>query len=590
MAIVKRLGVPLLLATCLVTRHAAAASPSPSPVPALTSPDVPAVYADNTPRGALYHYLRFARAADYPAAAACLDLSGIAENERAEQGPILARRLKVVLDRTLWIELDKLTDRPEGTLDDGLPPDTERIGTIQSRSGVVEINLRRVRDGGGVFVWKFSPFLMDRIPDLYAEFGHGWLGDHIPEPLQRMRVLGLEAWQALGLLVLIPVSWLTGWLGSSMLIRIAGPLVRRTRTVVDDRLLVTMRRPLRVALTVAVLSLLVRALQLSVRASTWVDRLLVALAFVTAIITVGAIVEAFTQTIRERLEREGQKSGAGVVGVVNRIVKALLAAIALIGILQALGFNVTGLLAGLGIGGIALALAAQKTVENLIGGIMLMTDQPVKIGDYCRFGTTNGWVEDVGFRSTRIRTLERSLISVPNSELANVQIENLSDRDRIRFFATLNLRYETTPDQLRATLVALRALFIGHPKIAADPLRIRFVGFGASSLDVEIQSYVMSSDPNEFFAIREDLLLRVLDIVAASGTGFAYPSQTLYMAKDDGLDAEKTRAAEARIRALRGESKLPFPDFTPQEAGELSDRLDYPPEGSSAALPPVQSS
>jgi MscS family membrane protein len=331
----------------------------------------------------------------------------------------------------------------------------------------------------------------------------------------------------------------------------------------------------------------VQALQLSIFAQSWMHRLLIALAFVTAIVLVGAIAEAFAQATRERLEREGQKSGAGVVGVVNRIVKALLACVALIGILQALGFNVTGLLAGLGIGGIALALAAQKTVENLIGGLMVMTDKPVKIGDFCQFGTRSGWVEDVGFRSTRIRTLDRSVVSIPNAEFSNIQIENLSDRDRIRFFTTINLRYETTADQLRATLVELRKLFIGHPKIAADPLRIRLVGFGASSLDVEIQSYVMTTDPNEFSAIREDLLLRIMDIVAAIGTGFAFPSQTVYMAKDGGPDADKTRASEERIRALRNDGRLPFPDFTKTETGELSDRLDYPPEGSSTALPPV---
>jgi MscS family membrane protein len=319
------------------------------------------------------------------------------------------------------------------------------------------------------------------------------------------------------------------------------------------------------------------------------DRLVAALAFVTAILLVGAVVDAFAQTARERFEREGQKSGAGVVNIVSRIVKALLACIALIGILQALGFNVTGLLAGLGIGGLAVALAAQKTVENIIGGIMLMADQPVKIGQFCQFGDKSGWVEDFGFRSTRVRTLERTVISIPNSEFAAVQIENLSDRDRIRFLTTIGLRFETTADQLRAVLVDLRALFLGHPKVASDPLRVRFVGFGVSTLNIEIQAYVMTSDQNEFFAVREDLLLRMMDVVAANGTGFGFPSHTVYTTQDQGYDPQKARASEERIKGLRGNQKLPFPDFTPHEAAELSDRLQYPPEGSSSDRSPPTS-
>jgi len=216
-----------------------------------------------------------------------------------------------------------------------------------------------------------------------------------------------------------------------------------------------------------------------------------------------------------------------------------------------------------------------------------MADKPVKIGDFCRFGSQSGWVEDFGFRSTRIRTLERTVISVPNAEFSSVQIENLSERDRIRFSATINLRYETSPDQLRAVLAELRKLFIGHPKIATDLLRIRFVQFGPASLDIEIQSYVMTADVNEFYAIREDLLLRIMDLVAASGTVFAFPSQTIYMARDGGLDPGKAARAEEQVRALRAARKLPFPDFPPAEVEELSDRLDYPPEGSSTAPPPV---
>jgi small-conductance mechanosensitive channel len=219
-----------------------------------------------------------------------------------------------------------------------------------------------------------------------------------------------------------------------------------------------------------------------------------------------------------------------------------------------------------------------------------MADKPVRIGDFCRFGDKSGWVEDIGFRSTRIRTLERTVLAVPNAEFSAVQIENLAERDRSRLFATLGLRYETTPDQLRAVLISLRKILIGHPKVASDLLRVRFAAFGASSLDVEVNAYVMTADAMEFQAIREDIFLRFMDAIAEAGTGFAFPSQTVYLSRDRGLHAEKSHAAETSIGVLRAERKLPFPDFSPREMEELVDRLEYPPEGSSGALPPLPTS
>jgi MscS family membrane protein len=377
---------------------------------------------------------------------------------------------------------------------------------------------------------------------------------------------------------------------TSGLVSVLRPLVQRTRARFDDRLVESMHRPFRWTLWTVILAVGVYQLHISLRAAAWIDRLLLAFAFVAAVRIVAAFSEAWARAACEKLEREGHRSGAGVVNVINRVVKALLGCIAIIGLLQAFGFNVTGLLAGLGIGGVAIALAAQKTIENLFGGLTVMADKPVRIGDFCRFGDKSGWVEDIGFRSTRIRTLERTLLSVPNAEFSTVQIENLADRDRMRLFATLSLRYETTPDQLRAVLVSLRRILIGHPKVAADLLRVRFAAFAASSLDLEVNAYVTTADAAEFQAIREDLYLRFMEAVAEAGTGFAFPSQTVYLSRDRGLDPERARAAEAAIQVLRSERKLPFPDYSAQELQALTDRLDYPPDGSSSALPPLPTS
>jgi MscS family membrane protein len=514
---------------------------------------------EGNPRGVLYRYLMDARQARWSDAARALDLSGIPGEARATQGPVLARQLKVVLDRTIWFDFDTISDNPQGTVTEGFPDDVERIGTIDTASGPVDLTLRRVADpeADGRLVWKFSPVLIERLPSLYEEFRYGWIGEHAPSALHTMGPTNLEKWQVLALLALVVLAWLASWLVAKGVLSVVGPIAARTRTHVDNRLLATLPRPVRWTLALALIWGFLPALDFSVKASAWTRRGLFAFGFVTFMLYVAAAAEAVAQAARERFDRDGQRSGAGVVNVAIRMVKILLVLIALTVLLQLFGFNVTTIVAGLGIGGIAVALAAQKTIENLFGGLTLMADKPVRIGDYCRFGTQEGWVEDIGLRSTRVRTLARTVISVPNAEFSNVQIENLTERDRMRFFTTLNLRYETTPDQMRHVLVGLRALFGSHPKVGPELLRLRFAALGQASLDIEINAYITTADVDQFLAIREDLLLRVMDVVTEAGTGFAFPSQTLYMAQDRGLDAERTRRAEEATRASRSQGKLP---------------------------------
>jgi small-conductance mechanosensitive channel len=240
----------------------------------------------------------------------------------------------------------------------------------------------------------------------------------------------------------------------------------------------------------------------------------------------------------------------------------------------------TSVLAGLGIGGLAVALAAQPTLQNMIAGFTLFADNPLSVGDFCRYDGNLGTVEEIGLRSTRIRTLDRTVVSIPNTAFADMQLENFTRRDRILLRTTINLRYETTADQLRYVLAEIRRLLIAHPKIHPDPARARFAGFGAHSLDVELFAYVCTSDFNEFLAVREDVYLRMMKLVLDSGTGFAFPSQVNYLARDSSVDDDRRKKAEAMVAVWRDASQLPFPEFAPSEVHDLDGRLDYPPEGS----------
>ena len=194
-----------------------------------------------------------------------------------------------------------------------------------------------------------------------------------------------------------------------------------------------------------------------------------------------------------------------------------------------------------------------------------------------------GTVETIGIRSTWIRGADRTLTTIPNAALSKMSVVNFGRRDKMLIQSTIGVRYETSPEQLRYLLAKIREMLLGHPRIHPDAVRARFIGFGACSLDIEVFAYVTTRDRAEFLAIQEDVLLRVMDLVEQSGTGFAFPSQTLYFGRDDGVDARRTEAAEAQVRQWRDEGRLPFPDFSPEQVQQMRGAVAYPPPGSPEA-------
>ena len=253
---------------------------------------------------------------------------------------------------------------------------------------------------------------------------------------------------------------------------------------------------------------------------------------------------------------------------------------------QGLGVPVLGVMAGLGFGGLAVALAVRPTLENLMGGVILFLDQPVLVGDYCSFGDHIGTIESIGIRSTKIRALDRTLITIPNAIFADMELINWARCDKMLILATLGLRYETEPDQLRMVLAKLREMLYSHPKIDRSTVRVRLIGFAASSLDVEVRVYALTRELNELHAIREDVFLRVIEIVSESGSGFAFPSQTLYIGQDSGLDQELSEAAKEQVASWRRSGTLPFPESAADRINHLAGTLDYPPHGSVAKVRP----
>ncbi len=238
-----------------------------------------------------------------------------------------------------------------------------------------------------------------------------------------------------------------------------------------------------------------------------------------------------------------------------------------------LGIPVFGVIAGLGVGGLAVALAAQSTLGNLLGSVNLFADRPLRVGDVCQYGDKVGTVEQIGIRSTRIRGADRTVTTMPNADLAQMPITNFSRRDRILFQKRLDLRYETTPDQLRLLLIKLREMLLAHPRVSDDPARVRLVELASSSIQVEIFAYVSTRDWNDFLEVQQDLLLRIIELVNTIAAGFAFPSQTEYRPRDPGLDAADAAAASAEIEAGGVHTRCRSPSSRPSAAGKHEMRV-----------------
>lgn len=510
---------------------------APAPEPA--APPAPSLDR-TTPRGAVTGYLVAARAGDFTKAASYLDLGPVPAARRKSEGPELARQLKVVLDRTLWVDVEALSKDPAGRQDDGLPTNRDLVGVIDTAQGPVEVFVDRSGRSEQGRVWEISASTVARIPELYDEFGFGKLDQWLPDVMLRDSVFEILLWQWFALLALVPAASILSWLVVRLVQMALQPLVARSDNDLDDQLVGVAAGPLRLGVAVAVFSGGVLALGLAKPPLHFFVALEKALAVLAVTWLLMRLVDIVGALLERRLESRGDTSTA-FVPLGRKTIKAAIFALAVLAALDSFGFNVTALIAGLGVGGIAVALAAQKTLENLFGGATLIADRPVKIGDFCRFGDKVGVIEDIGLRSTRVRTLERTLVTVPNAEFATLQLENFAVRDKILFKPRLGLRYETTPDQLRHVLSELKRILVEHPRVDPDPARVRFVGFGSSSLDIDIWAYVTATDFGEYLELCEGLNLQIMDAVTAAGTGFAFPSTTAYLAKDGGTDPDAFR-------------------------------------------------
>ena len=239
--------------------------------------------------------------------------------------------------------------------------------------------------------------------------------------------------------------------------------------------------------------------------------------------TAMRLTDVATDRTRFVLAAEHGNFSSSILPLVNKVIKIVIFVLAVAAILSTWGYNTTTVLAGVGVGGLAVALAAQKTIENLFGGVSVISDRPVLVGDFCRFGDRTGTVEDIGLRSTRIRTPDRTLVTFPNGQFASMTLENLSRRDRIWFHPRLSLTRKTSPSQMRQLLESLSGLLGSNPKVDSLSSSVRFSAVGAYSLDLEVSAYI--SVGRRRVQPRSVRTAEPFEAVEGAGTRLAIPTQ-----------------------------------------------------------------
>ena len=544
---------------------ASAQSPTAQPVPEDQ-------LGRSTPYGTVKGFLSAAQDQDFVRASKYLD-----SQESLERKEEIARQLKLVMDRGLRVDLEKLSRKPEGSAAADLESNQETIGVARSGSHKLDIVLDRVQRGNQP-VWLFSSGTLLSVPDFAKGLEAPWIETILPKDLVESRPFGIPLYRWISL----PVSVLLGFAvacGLVWLISLAFRTLLRGFITRYDLKVPSFIGPLRVLVFTLLMQIVSRVAPTLVARLFW-EHLATLLTVVGIAWLLMRGLDVIADSITERIQLTTVPGRIAIVHLARGVTKGLIVAIGLLVMLAIEGINTTAVITGLGVGGIAIAFAAQKTIENLFGTITIVSDQPIRVGDFCKVDGQMGTVERIGLRSTRLRTPGRSIVTVPNGQLASVNLENYSVRDMFLCNHVIGLRYETSADQLRFVMAEIRRLLYQHPKIQSESARVRFVRFGSSSLDVEIFAYIHAPDYVAFLAVQEDLLLRIMDIIEASGTGVAFPSQVTYFAKDTGLHSEKTEAAMAEVRRWRDERKLPFPDYSPETIRQVENKLQYPPDGS----------
>ncbi|WP_241233536.1 mechanosensitive ion channel family protein [Altericroceibacterium xinjiangense] len=541
--------IALVLGACPAAAQLAVSASSDAD--ATTPEQRPDPFERETPRSTVAALIRALAEQDYARAGNYFAL----EDEDPVRGATLARALQESLDAGgRLIPYGELSNEPEGTPADGYPPQMERVGKL---GGAEEVPILLTRSAA-----EPEPGAEDTVQAGAAEAGGEAASEETPVwQIAETTIAALED-RAEELSSAVPVE--EGFLVAgapfadwfvllSLLVAVFAGLralsalilwsLRRTlrtpQTSGIYRFLDAALPPFGLLLAVVVFRIWGTEAPVSIVARQFVLRYIGIVSWVALAWFAIRLVDAVAALLTSRLGVVERRQAVSAITLARRAVKLIVLAIATVAILDTFGIDVTTGIAALGIGGLALALGAQKTVENLVGSVMVVADRPIEVGDFCRVGDVLGTVEDIGMRSTRIRTLDRTVVTIPNGDFSSRQIENYARRDRFLFNPIVGLEYGITPAQLRQGVKIIEQILEEHPIVSEDAPRATLKEFGPSSLDIEVFAYIEVVDYAESLKFRQELLMMIFERLDEAGLSVAFPTQTIYLREENGA-AERT--------------------------------------------------
>lgn len=512
-----------------LTPQSATAAPQPAPPPA--DP-----LGRSNPRSMIREFIRAVDRNDFVAAARYMQLTKAQQPHAA----LLAQNIRELLNCCFAQPLATISDADTGALDDGLPLDQERIGPLKIGNHRADIILVRITRPDGS-IWLISSMTLEEVPTLHEFIGENRIERMMPRVLQEHSILGLSLahWIVWLISLLLPIPLFM------LLVQAISFGVRQTVADKDKRtffleVIEGIKWPVVLILTVILHAISLRQLGFPLQFRI-IDGHSAAVAL---IVLLTMALRRFTSLLFDRtrlkLLRLDRRHSASMLLLGERLLKSLLIIVALFAGLTVVGVDTKTALTGLGIGGIAVALGAQKTVENLLGGIMLISDKAIAVGDLCSISGRVGTIEDITLRSVRMRTIEQTLLLIPAGTLSQENIENFRSRTKMPMIVTLRLRYSASQAQISSIRDKVYKLITEDVRVEASSARVSVIDFAQWSIDLQIWAYVLTADIQKFNAIRGALLLQIAQIVEAEGCRFALPWQAIY---DAGADPDTSREA-----------------------------------------------
>jgi MscS family membrane protein len=526
-----------------------------SPSAATSTPSTPALPPDplgrETPRGCVLGFIKAAQDEKLSLATQYFEPPARRIHYAPEEEEELAEQLFTIFNHTFAGPLDFLSRDPLGNLDDGLPADQEKVNSLLGAPQDLPILLVRREDEQGRKLWYFSRTTLQHVPQAYEALKFPAFEKKIPQTLVEHRFLSMPLWQWLSMLLFVPVSMLFARIVTA-LFGLAVKYYRRARKLPG----VPLERFLTFGpgtLIIAVLThyAFVNSIGASLLYRLYYRRLIWIILAVAFYWILTRITRAISQRLAASLTRRGMLAERSIVSLFRRFVEVVIFLFVSLFVLHGVGVDVSTALAGVGIGTLAIGLGAQKTFENMFGGVSILFDKAVQVGDTCKINNQTATVEDIGLRSTRLRTTERTLLTVPNGTMATATIENLRFRDKFLCQQTLRLRYDLAPDHVQYVLEQIRKLMRDDPKVEDSTARVQFVKFSDYALEVEIFGYILEPEYNEYLKTQEALFLKIMDCLEKAGAVVALPTQTTFVTQDSWVDPQKARNVKVEIEKAR---------------------------------------